>query len=291
MNSLYDFGLFLKKRAEWTNRFIERSFAFRLGIMEETITDMHLFSVADEYSDNVIVRKFNRREEGAVSGADWLWIIGAPGSWLPLLVQAKIVNPETRVCRFLDYNKGEQRRHLVQFARQHSFIPVYCIYSYIPPLATFRKRIIDIQDTQDWACSFVSPKTVRMLSKSGKKSQEDILAHGIPWMDPFLLLADNQSFSGETIARSFVAIRDHSLAFEKTNDSITRENALKSKSSLEKRISWENLDAIHAVQSCIPNQVCKWLTDRNYSKKVPLSGASIISSVPIKKINELKSIQ
>lgn len=133
MKDLNEFGLFLKKRALWTHRFIERSSVLPLGVMEETITDMHLFSIADKYNDNVITRKFNRREEGAISGADWLWIIGEPGNWLPLLIQAKIINPKTQNCQHFDYKDGVQRKQLLQYARRHSFVPMYCIYSYVPP--------------------------------------------------------------------------------------------------------------------------------------------------------------
>ena len=43
MQNLNEFGLFLKNRALWTHRFIERSSLLRLGVMEETVTDMHLF--------------------------------------------------------------------------------------------------------------------------------------------------------------------------------------------------------------------------------------------------------
>ena len=155
MDSLYEFGLFLNSRAHWTQNFIYRSNVLRLGILEETITDMHLFSIADKYANNVITRKFNRREEGSQSGADWLWIIGEPGSWLPLLIQAKVINLKTQNCQHFDYKNGEQRKRLLKYARLHGCLPLYCIYSYIPPDFIPPEQFIRAdRSNEDWACSF-----------------------------------------------------------------------------------------------------------------------------------------
>lgn len=284
MKDLNEFGLFLKKRALWTHRFIERSSVLRLGVMEETITDMHLFSIADKYNDNVITRKFNRREEGAISGADYLWIIGEPGNWLPLLIQAKIINPKTQNCQHFDYKDGVQRKQLLQYARCHSFVPMYCIYSYVPPKIQFPDRFGNsTQDREDWACSFLSPKAVRQLAAEGKKQQQEILKYSIPWMDPFCFNTSD-GVSGASLAEAIVEIRDSSSALRMK--SIPRLEA--SKNSLQKRISWENLDTLHAIRAEIPPAICNWFNNKSSLQfDVPLTGASIISTIPINQIDEL----
>lgn len=288
MSMIYEFGQCLQERAHWTHNIIEKSAMYRLGIMEETITDMHLFSIADQFKNNVLTKKFNRREEGSKSGADWLWLVGEPGSWLPLLIQAKIINPQTGNCNYLDYKSGEQRTRLLTYARQHKFVPLYCIYSMIPssfPLPQFSNR--KMRSYKDWACSFVSPKTVRILSSSGKKTQYDILQHAIPWMEPFYIEPQQSTPAGESCALRLEEIRDE---FDKSSlrrlpGKIHSDNKI----ATQTKVKWENLDSVHAVMNSIPRSICKLFTGKHLDYyNVPFSGASIISSVPIEEIRELK---
>lgn len=287
MKNINEFGLYLRERAHWTHNIISKSTMLRLGIMEETITDMHLFSIADEFSNNVLTKKFNCREEGSKSGADWLWIIGEPGSWLPLLIQAKIVNPQTGNCQRLDYKDGEQRKRMLTYARQHGFVPLYCIYSSIPsefePPKCFAQ---DGRPIEDWACSFVSPRTVRVLSKAGIKNQHEILKYAIPWMEPFCFSPTYSEPNGQSIATSIENIRDN---FEKGNVyKLTGKTFVEKEASLQKRTSLENLDATQAVRKSIPGYICKWFGKQSSEfSQAPLSGASIISAVPIAQIKEL----
>src|SRR3712207_41816 len=121
-----------RERALWTGELIRDGFASQLGVMEETITDQHLIEIMRRHRDFVLTKKFSRRFEGSISGADWVWCIGGPGGWLPVLVQAKIIDPKNGKCSGLDFRAGEQRRKLVEFAKKHRFFPVYCVYSYLP---------------------------------------------------------------------------------------------------------------------------------------------------------------
>lgn len=248
--------------------------------MEETLTDINLFSIADEYHDYSITKKFSRREEGSKSGADWLWIIGEPGSWIPLLVQAKIVNPKTGNCQYMDYKNGEQRKRLLSYARQHAFIPVYCIYSFIPPDFVPPKCLNYVgRQKEDWACAFISPRAVRYLSCKGLKNQSDILKFSIPWMDPFDITSDKEPMR-QAIASSLVNIRD---SFE----TIDKMKKLKG-TALVNRISWENLDALHAVRHELPRNICNLIKESLPVADSPLTGVSILSNIPIKQIKELR---
>lgn len=282
MDSLYEFGMFLNNRAHWTQNFIKKSMVLGLGAMEETITDINLFSIADKYPDNIITKKFSRREEGKKSGADWLWIIGEPGSWIPLLIQAKIINPHTRKCFHLDYKRGEQRERLLYYARQHGYVPLYCIYSYVPTdirLSQLSGKIKHIN--ADWACSFLTPKMVRILSQKGIRDQKEILEYCIPWMEPFCLTKASCELKGKAISNAFTSIKD---SLYRTISSKENEGFC-----LPKRIQWEDLETLQTVRDRLPLDICKWFKSNTETRfDIPVSGVSIISTMPISRIEELK---
>ena len=122
--------------AQWTNEIIAKGHLTGLGILEETITN-YIFYILIEtesrHSQHVYTKQFSRKQEGSESGADWLWCIGNPGEWLPILIQAKIVNPRTKQCHHLNYGTrhGKQGQLLVRYARTNRLLPLYCIYSLI----------------------------------------------------------------------------------------------------------------------------------------------------------------
>lgn len=283
-----EFGAFLKLRSHWTQNFIWRSNILRLGVLEETITDMHLFSIADKFGENIITKKFNRREEGSSSGADWLWFVGEPGSWLPLLIQAKVVNPKTQNCQHLNYNNGEQRRLLLRYARQHSYLPLYCIYSYVPPdFVPNRSFDNKSYSNDDWACSFLSPKIVRMFSKTNERSQKELLKYCVPWEIPFCMSANYSSTKGEAAASAFLDIRNHFVSQDRRL--LPSANLERKSATSLKHVDWENLDTTRAVRTELPHQICKWVSAKSTnSLAVPVSGISIISTKPIDEIEELK---
>jgi hypothetical protein len=282
LNSFYET---LRERAHWTNEIMNKGVFLRLGIMEETITDMHLLTIAEKHSDYVLTRKFTRREEGSKSGADWLWVIGEPGSWIPLLIQAKIINPKTGNCQYLDYKDGEQRTKLLYYARQHKLVPVYCIYSSIPQSFS-PPHVLDYEgrEKEDWACSFVSPKRIRLLSEKGQKNQKDILKYGIPWMDIFNIPARDTS-TGQAIGEKIVNICNNIDNDERKKLTATKDI----NSSLSKHANWENLDTHKAIVKVIPKFICKMLKDSHNPSDSPFNEVSIISTVPINQVSELKT--
>lgn len=176
--------------AQWTNQTIAKGYLSGLGILEETITDYTLNEIATLHPQNIYTKKFSRKQEGNESGADWLWCIGNPGNWLSVLVQAKIVNPKTKQCQFLNYatHHGKQSQLLLRYARTYKLLPLYCIYSLIDE-TTFPEAMqldsLSHLKPADWACSFIIPKYVQQLVRQNKKSQSDLLKFGIPWMVPF----------------------------------------------------------------------------------------------------------
>jgi hypothetical protein len=129
--SISDLHKTFQERADWTNRIIQGGLSTRLGVLEETITDVNLIEISQKHSDYILTRKFSRREEGSQSGADWLWCFGEPGAWFSVLTQAKVINPKTTTCYSLNYRGGTQRSLLLKFARRYQLFPTYCIYSYV----------------------------------------------------------------------------------------------------------------------------------------------------------------
>src|SRR5687767_14311617 len=93
-----DLQLTLRQICRRTNRLIEGAKATRLGVLEETITDINLIDIAQRHPSHVRTKKYTRIEEGQSSGADWLWFLGRPGEWFALLVQAKLISYKTRKC-------------------------------------------------------------------------------------------------------------------------------------------------------------------------------------------------
>lgn len=277
----------LMLRAVWTNDLIRDGYSSQLGVLEETITDVNLIEIHRLHSEYVLTRKFSRREEGSKSGADWLWCIGEPGSWLTLLVQAKIVNPKTGRCRYLNYRRGQQRKLLLDFARKKRFLPIYCVYGHIPngysPPTKALPALSKI-DSDSWACSWLSPMRIRQLANKSVNKQEELLRYSIPWAFPFCHSprenADNalghQVASGFSQAKKEVG--DESIAVQiSDNDRQTGKS---------ERTSWEDVEPLELVTEDIPRIVQDLATGRVPGSRAPVSSMIITSGVPISQVSE-----
>lgn len=133
-----------RDRAAAVHDLVTFSYSNGLGVSEESITDTLLVEMRRRLPPNhVVTRKFTKHEESSFSGADWLWVIGRPGRWLPILVQAKLARPGEANLKHLHYKKGAQRQTLVQYARREGCVPLYVIFTgftgRLPP-ASKRKR-------------------------------------------------------------------------------------------------------------------------------------------------------
>jgi hypothetical protein len=281
--SLHDLYITFQERAVWTNNIIEGGLSSRLGVLEETITDVNLIEISRKHSDYVLTKKFSRREEGSESGADWLWCIGEPGAWFPLLVQAKVVNPSTSICNVLNYRSGEQRRLLLNFARHHRLFPMYCMYSQVTdnlyPLSKSLPSFSNI-DSSEWACALIIPKFVRQLVDQKRKKQSDLLRYSIPWTFPFYHAMENKD---QKLAHSLAeAIQKVGAEFElSTADLAVKSSSSKSPSKGTTRIRWENPDPNILISPNLPSVVMRLLKGKISPVKSPIAGVSIVSCVPI----------
>jgi hypothetical protein len=140
------------------------------------------------------------------------------------------------------------------------------------------------REKEDWACSFVSLRNIRRLSEKGKKNQKDILEHGIPWMDIFDT-PDRDISSGQAIAEKIMNVRNK-IDYEKRKKLATTAETVND--SLSKRANWENLDTHKAVVQVIPKYICQMFKSSFNPSNAPFNEASIISTIPINQIPELK---
>lgn len=282
--------------AQWTNEFIDKGYSTGLGILEETITNYVLIEIANRHSQNVYTKTFSRKQEGCESGADWLWCIGNPGEWLPILVQAKIVNPRTKQCHHLDYGTryGKQGQLLVRYARTHKLLPLYCIYSLIDketiPESMQINAFSHLKAT-DWACSFIIPKHVQKLTKQKKKSQSELLKYGIPWMTPFCtdnITANLAQAVSSSLLNAYNEFKKRDEEYSITNLREERENSIvsikKQKGNLHVR--WASVDPTVLLIPKLPKIAIRLLTSRVRATDSPISSISIISNTAIDEVME-----
>lgn len=208
---------------------------------------------------------------------------------MPLLIQAKIINPKTGTCHYLNHRQGKQKSLLLEYSRRHNFLPYYCIYSRIPEdFCPALKNIESLKslNNKEWACSFLTPKQVRMKIARNENKAEKLINNGIPWSYPFLALMKNASKDrmANIISAELNKIR---IEIKKISDPF--KTASEKKNSI--RLDWEDRNPQEMIIDEIPNFILKFLSGKSNPKKSPVSSISIISSVPIKSIiNEYSAL-
>ncbi|WP_242342703.1 hypothetical protein [Anaeromyxobacter terrae] len=287
----------LESRATWTNNIIRDGFTSRLGILEETITDMHLLEIHQRHRAHVWTRKFTRKEEASLSGADWLWIIGEPGSWFPVAIQAKIINPANGKCRLLNYKGGQQLGTLVRFARTYRFLPRYCVYSTLDGSFAPKSRLMPglRLPLDQWACTLVAPRAVSTLIQRKMSLQEDILNEGIPWAVPFAGSSSSSSTPPRNESSSAASPLDESLATSIASQMpmllTPSDRAALAKDpgkKLSRRVRWDDPDPRAALTLEFPRIAAHLLAGYGARRvwgstreRLPVAGVSVISSEPI----------
>jgi len=260
-----------------------------LGIQEETLSDLVLNQIRYVYSDNFLTRKFTKKEEGNISGADWLWCLGEPGAWITFAVQAKIVNVKTGRVNYLHYRKGEQCELLVDFCRQFRFIPKYSIYGSVNrDVEIFASRLEELKHIpiEQWSFSMVAPKYIKDLKTPTDKQISSVLKFSIPWSYVFCDKTDNDLPLAIRIAKNL-----ENLYWRFENEfKIRRRKGVKSQS---KRTNWENPFPSDFITNDVPLPVLYLLTNKRFPYKVPIPNVSIFSTSPVHQLleTELKKIE
>lgn len=273
------------ERATWTGQIIESGYSTRLGVLEETITDVNLIEIGRRHPNHVLIKKYSRREEGSSSGADWLWSIGEPGSWISVLIQAKIVNPNTGTCRYLNYKDGSQRSTLLRYARRHRLLPLYCIYAHIPSgldIPLQHTPAFATVPSERWACSYIAPAYVRRLCRKGQNKLTDLLPYAIPWT--YLICPSSQASRTSSLARSFIKLSTIARETVADFDEESRGGGRilgKRERRERSRFSWENADAQKLLSEDIPSVAKKILSGAIPAHQSPVAGVGVISSIPV----------
>ena len=261
-----------------------------LGIHEESITDFILNSIQYENRENVLTRKFTRKDENSISGADWLWCIGERNSWITFAVQAKIMNINTGKVHFLHYSKenNEQFSKLHKFCKTFSFIPEYSIYARVDhDVKPFLRSLPEFKSLpiSDWSFSAISPKYVKNLRTSQEKQISKVLYYSIPWKYILCKSENSKSLLGMSIVQNLDRIHQIIENEYRINNSLPR---------LENReyIDWDNPNPIKMVSDSIPLLVLYLLVNNRFPAKVPVSGVNIISNTNVNELiaSELKKV-
>lgn len=170
-----------------TSQFIEIASLVDHAVLEETLTDLNLIDARVLGSAFLRTHPFTRVEEGTASGADWLWLIGRPGRWLKVLVQAKKVLPKDRRCtgfrQKLPGGHGFQIDLLEQFARRTQSYPIYCVYNWSTDPASGlvgqTACALGKQDLDNMGCTVLPLETVRAYNRRWRHAtQRDLLTFG-----------------------------------------------------------------------------------------------------------------
>lgn len=260
-----------------------------LGIQEETITDLLLNRIQFEHEENFFTRKFTRKEEGNISGADWLWCIGELGSWITFAIQAKIANVKTGRVHYLHYNEGKQYSLLINFCKHFGFIPKYSIYARVSERADFFSKTTPLLKgvpTEQWSFTAISPKYIKRLSTPKERHISSVLQFSIPWTYLFC--------TGESKDKKLAEIISNNLEniYWPFENEYRRQHNQKPINAY-KRMMWENPQPSKMITKSMPLPVLYLMTEKNFPHKVPIAHVSVLSDVSVKQVlkSELKKIK
>lgn len=200
-------------QARAVQREMKRADSTRLGIQEETLTDLVINAIASDHSDCVYTKKFTHKEESNLSGVDWLWCVGEPGAWISFAVQAKIESRKTKRINYLHYREGQQYNRLINFSRAFGIIPKYSLFSVVEEGEN--PGIPDLADLEPilWAFSAISPKHVRHLRTPQDRQVSRVRPYSLPWSYIFTHHGDSYQplarSIAENLARAYWPMENH----------------------------------------------------------------------------------
>jgi hypothetical protein len=149
---------------------------------EETVTDDLLLGVQGAHPAEVATFQFNKHEEGK-TGADWEWWLTDGSLWLGLLIQAKILHPQSNLYSKIKHKvSGRPQIEILIDQAHHKGIPaLYFFYNHtrlsFPPL-TWKCGSTDPQIEQ-LGCTVADAFAVKPLVRPG--------GVGITTLDPITM--------------------------------------------------------------------------------------------------------
>jgi hypothetical protein len=278
----------IQRQTLWIANEIGRASDTGLGIQEETITDLLLNRIQSDREGNFFVKKFSHKEEGSITGADWLWCIGEPGSWITFAVQAKIANINTGRVNHLHYKNGRQYSQLISFSKRFRFIPKYSIYTKVDEeTELFSRRVPELKSISpiQWSFTAISPKYIKQLSKANERHFSSVLQFAIPWSYVFHAGKSKDAKLAETIANNL-----ENLYWSFDNE-YRHQRKEKPRSNYERLVS-DNPQPLKMISKSIPLPVLYLMTQKISPAKAPISIVSVLSRIPVRQALsiELKKI-
>jgi hypothetical protein len=279
----------IQRQTLWIANEMGRAKYTGLGIQEETITDVLLNRIQSEHEENFFTRKFSHKEEGSITGADWLWCIGEPGSWITFAVQAKIANTDTGRINHLLYKGGRQYSQLISFSKRYRFIPKYSIYTTVDEETKLFSRgepeLKNISPIQ-WSFTAISPKYIKKLSKPNERHFSSVLQFAIPWSYVF-----RAGKSGDAKLADIIANNLESLYWSFDNE-YRHQRKEKPRFNYERLVS-DNPQPSKMILESIPLPVLYLMTQKISPTKAPISTVSVLSRIPVSQALsvELKKIE
>jgi hypothetical protein len=267
---------------------MHRASSTGLGILEETLTDITVNRIQFRHEDKFLMRKFTRKEEGTITGADWLWCIGEPGSWVTFAIQAKVVNPRTGRVNYLHYKQGQQYRLLVGFSRRFGLIPKYSVFGTISKGTAFFARSLQSLGSisaDQWSFSMVSPRYIKGLVKPRDKDFSRVLDFAVPWSYVF---SGSTKWIDNLIAKQ-IAANLEKVYWELENEYRRREKQTPRQSFT--RTMWENPQPSKLVTERIPMPVLYLLSKDRFPHPVPISRVSVLSAIPAKEALQIELME
>ena len=268
---------------------IDQASHTNLGMQEETLTDTTLTHIQYQLRTNFYTRKFTHKQEGNITGADWLWCIGEKDSWITFAVQAKIANYKTDAVNYLHYRQGEQYAYLIRFCQKFGFIPKYTVFAKLDKnYDIFSRKLPELTSfpIDYWSFSSISPKYIKHLSKPKEKQISNVLQYSLPWAYAFFY-QNNPSFSlAQSIAHNLERV------YWKLDNEYRRLRKQKPRYNFE-RMSWENPFPTKLITKNIPPLVLHMMLYDKLPSNVPIANISILSTTSISNLleYELKKIE
>lgn len=172
-----------------TNELLYRSSRVDHQVLEETITDINMFQLKEEFPNQVLTKTMTKPEEG-VNGADWEWWLtnSTKTMWLGVRVQAKIFNSAKASYKSLHYvnpkSSISQIDKLKNEAIRLGMVPLYCFYSYSTPGTVIPsiQCVTYPHSPEFYGCSLGTVQHVERLYAKNKATDYASVMKGVsPW--------------------------------------------------------------------------------------------------------------
>lgn len=175
---------YLRRLAGWTWNRQNDAKAHGLSLQEETLTEILLLQIANDWAGQGVRAKLFTRAQEAVNGADWEWFFQGRDCAIGYRVQAKRLYASGRYQG--EYGghdpAGSQSSKLIGQAASRGMYPIYIFYNHSSSSAFTQTHPGNFRKPSYWGCSFASAQSVK---KANSRSPKVLIKHMRPWHELF----------------------------------------------------------------------------------------------------------